>query len=47
MDLFCWINSVADGNNSGAETALVPTEILLKFLSRTEERGFTSLEVSA
>lgn len=25
MDLFCWINSVADGNNRGAETALLPS----------------------
>lgn len=34
MDLFCWINSVADGDNSGAETELVPTEILLEFLNQ-------------
>lgn len=39
MDLFCWINSVADWNDSGAETALVPTEILLEFLNQTEEQG--------
>lgn len=47
MDLFCWINSVADGSNGGAETALVPTEILLEFLNQTEEQGFASPEVSA
>lgn len=47
MDPFCWMNSVADGNNGGAEAALVPTEILLKFLNHIEDWGFTSLEVSA
>lgn len=33
MDLFCWINSVAEWKDGGAKTALVPTEILLDFLN--------------
>lgn len=39
MDLFCRINTVADWNDGGAETALVPTEILLEFLYQTQEQG--------